>query len=107
MHCAKIRAESVILSRLPTSGTEVYMSTFDQVVGILRDTLQLGPRADGLRPESPLLGGMPEFDSMAVVTVMTMIEDELGITVDDDELSADVFATVGSLADFVGSKLAS
>jgi acyl carrier protein len=43
---------------------------------------------------------------MAVVTVVTMIEDELGITIEDDELSADVFATVGSLADFVSSKLA-
>jgi acyl carrier protein len=83
------------------------MSTFDRVVGILRDTLQLGDRASKLTPDSPLLGGIPEFDSMAVVTVVTMLEDELGITVDDDELSADVFTTVGSLADFVGHKLAS
>jgi len=81
------------------------MSAFDQVVAILRDTLQLGARAENLRPESPLLGGIPEFDSMAVVTLVTMIEDRLGVTIDDDELSAEVFATVGSLADFVGRKL--
>jgi len=81
------------------------MSTFDQVVTILRDTLQLGARAASLKPESPLLGGIPEFDSMAVVTVVTMLEDQLGLSIDDDELSADVFATVGSLADFVGGKL--
>jgi acyl carrier protein len=42
-----------------------------------------------------------------VVTVVTMIEDHLGVSVDDDELSADVFTTVGSLADFVDRKLAS
>ncbi len=48
---------------------------------------------------------MPEFDSMAVVAVVTAIEDEFGIVIDDDELSAEVFATVGSLSDFVGSKL--
>jgi len=83
------------------------MSAFDQVVAILRDTLQLGARAANLRPESPLLGGIPEFDSMAVVTVVTMIEDQLGVTIDDDELSAEVFATVGSLAEFVGHKLVS
>lgn len=53
-----------------------------------------------------MLGGLAEFDSMAVVSVVTMLEDELGITVSDDELSADVFATVGSLVDFVESKLA-
>lgn len=83
------------------------MSTFERVVAILRDTLQLGDRASALKPESALLGGIPEFDSMAVVTVVTMLEDELGLTVDDDELSADVFATVGTLTDFVGRKLAS
>ena len=72
---------------------------------ILHDSLQLGERADRMSPESALLGGMPEFDSMAVVTVMTMIEDEFGITIDDDEVSAEVFATLGTLAQFVSGKL--
>ena len=82
------------------------MDTFVRVVGILRDTLQLGPRAEGLTRESVLLGGIPEFDSMAVVTVVTMIEDELGVFIEDDELSAEVFSTVGTLADFLDQKLA-
>jgi acyl carrier protein len=43
---------------------------------------------------------------MAVVGVVTAIEEQFGITVNDDELSADVFATVGSLAEFVAGKLA-
>ena len=81
------------------------MDTFSRVVGILRDTLQLGARAESLKPESTLLGGIPEFDSMAVVTVVTMIEDEMGILIEDDELSADVFSTVGSLVEFLGQKL--
>ena len=82
------------------------MDTLARIKNILRDTLSLGDRAATLTLESPLLGGLPEFDSMAVVTVVTMIEDELGVTIDDDELSADVFATVGSLADFVSQKMA-
>ena len=82
------------------------MDTLTQIKNILRDTLNLGDRAARLSAESPLMGGLPEFDSMAVVTVVTMIEDELGITIEDDELSAEVFATVGSLADFVAAKLA-
>ena len=81
------------------------MDTLNRVKAILRDTLNLGSRAERLTADSPLLGGIPEFDSMAVVTVVTMIEDELGITIDDDELSADVFATVGSLVAFVARKL--
>ena len=82
------------------------MDTLARVKKILRDTLNLGDRAEKLTADSPLLGGLPEFDSMAVVTVVTMIEDELGITIDDDELSAEVFATVGSLAEFLSQKAA-
>ena len=82
------------------------MELLPRIRRILRDTLQLGTRAEQLNADSPLLGGIPEFDSMAVVTVVTMIEDDFGITVEDDELSADVFATVGSLADFVSQKVA-
>ena len=75
------------------------MDNLTRIKTILRDTLNLGDRAARLTADSPLLGGLAEFDSMAVVTVVTMIEDEYGITIDDDDLSADVFATVGSLAE--------
>lgn len=77
----------------------------DEIKQILRDTLQLSDRADQLTASSPLLGAVPEFDSMAVVTVITMIEDEYGIVVEDDEVSAETFETVGSLTDFVESKV--
>jgi acyl carrier protein len=82
------------------------MELLPRVKRILRDSLSLGDRAEKLTADSPLLGGLAEFDSMAVVTVVTMIEDEFGITVDDDELSAEVFATVGALSSFVSGKLA-
>jgi acyl carrier protein len=41
-----------------------------------------------------------------VVQVLTAIEEHFGVVVDDDEVSGDTFATLGSLADFVESKLA-
>ena len=82
------------------------MDNLTRIKKILRDTLNLGDRSEKLTAVSPLLGGLPEFDSMAVVSVVTMIEDEYGITIDDDDLSADVFATVGSLAEFVSQKVA-
>lgn len=80
-------------------------TTVDRLKHILRDALQLGSRADALTPSSALLGGIPEFDSMAVVSVLTMIESEFGIAVGDDEMSADVFETVGTLASFVDGKV--
>lgn len=82
------------------------MSTIDTVKQVLGDTLQLGERAERLEPSTPLLGSLPELDSMAVVTVITAMEEAFGIYVEDDELSAETFETVGSLTDFVDRKLA-
>ena len=73
------------------------MDKLKQVQGILRDALNLGARADKFTMDTPLLGSVPEFDSMAVVQVITMMEEECGICVQDDELSAEIFSTVGSL----------
>jgi len=42
---------------------------------------------------------------MAVVALITGIEERFGIVVEDDEIDGSTFATVGSLADFVQSKL--
>ena len=81
------------------------MATSERLKRILNDALQLGSRADALTADSQLLGSIPEFDSMAVVSVLTMIEDEFGITVDDDEVSADVFETLGTLSSFVDGKI--
>ncbi len=81
------------------------MPMVDAIREILRDTLQLGKRADDLVALSPLFGAIPEFDSMAVVTVLTLVEEEFGIVIDDDEVSAKIFATVGSLSDFVSKKV--
>jgi acyl carrier protein len=77
----------------------------DEVREVLRSALQLGARADRLTADSALLGSIPEFDSMAVVTVLTMMEEEFGISVADDEVSAEVFQTMGSLAEFVERKV--
>jgi acyl carrier protein len=82
------------------------MENVNQVRRLLRDALNLGDRANALTADSALLGGLPEFDSMAVVSVVAALESDLGISVSDDELSADVFATVGTLAEFVSRKLA-
>jgi acyl carrier protein len=81
------------------------MDTVIRIKKLLRNSLNLGDRADRLTPASGLMGSMAEFDSMAVVNVITAMEEEFGIAVDDDELTADLFATVGSLADFLDRKL--
>ena len=81
------------------------MSDVTEIVEILRSTLQLGSRADAFTADTALLGHVPEVDSMAVVAILTAIEDQYGITIDDDEMSAEVFASVGSLGRFLDAKL--
>jgi acyl carrier protein len=78
----------------------------EQVRELLREALHLGGRADRLSSDSPLLGALPELDSMAVVHLITAIEERFGIFVDDDEVNAATFATFHSLVAFVSSKQA-
>lgn len=76
-----------------------------ELVQILRDVLRLGARADRMDASTPLLGGLPEFDSMAVVSVVTALEEHYGFAFDDDEIRGEAFETVGSLAALVEAKL--
>jgi acyl carrier protein len=79
--------------------------TIDGVRAVLTRSLQLGTRGGALDRSTPLLGNLPELDSMAVVHVLAALEEHFGIVVSDDDVSAETFATFGSLADFVETKL--
>lgn len=81
------------------------MNTLDQTRELLRHTLNLGERADQLTAESPLLGSLPEFDSMAIVGLVAAMEEQLGVEVDDEDITAEVFETVGSLSGFIEARL--
>lgn len=82
------------------------MNALSITIDLLRSTLQLGSRADQLTADSPLMGAYPEFNSLTVVGIVAGIEEALGCEVGDTEISEDIFQTVGSLADFIQSKLA-
>lgn len=81
------------------------MTILDDLKGLLDRTLQLEGRIDNISLSTPLLGNFPELDSMAVVSLITSIEEFYGFVIDDDEISAETFETVGSLASFVEGKI--
>ena len=81
------------------------MSLVPEISILVRDVLVLGSAADDFGEDTGLLGSIPEFDSMAVVSIITALEDEYGCIIDDDEISAEIFATIGTLASFVEAKL--
>ncbi|RFP19480.1 MULTISPECIES: acyl carrier protein [unclassified Duganella] len=80
------------------------MPVIDQVCQTLRTTLGLAKMP--LNQDTLLLGSVPELDSMAVVNLIMALEQQFGISVDDDEINARHFFTVGTLAAFVQGKLA-
>lgn len=77
----------------------------EEVKTIVADVLSLGDARAAMDADSGLLGSIPELDSMAVVSLITALEEHFGIVVEDDEISASTFETLGSLAGFVQSKL--
>ena len=52
------------------------------------------------------MGNLPEFNSLTVVSLISSVEEQLGCSINDDEITAEIFETVGAFADFIASKLA-
>lgn len=80
------------------------MDIKQEILGVLDEILSLDGRAAGFSEDTPLLGAIPELDSMAVVALITTLEERFGFAVDDDEIDGATFATVGSLVAFVQGK---
>ena len=77
----------------------------DDVRDVVVTTLGVEDRADSIGASTPLLGSLPELDSMAVLELVAALESRFGIVVDDDDVRAEAFETLGTLAALVQSKL--
>lgn len=77
-----------------------------EVLSLLDEVLSLNGRSAAFTRETPLLGAIPELDSMAVVALITGFEERFGFSVEDDDIEGSTFASVGSLIDFIEEKLA-
>lgn len=83
------------------------MQHLEEVKNILCTVLGITDRKDSLSEESSLLGNIPELDSIAVVNVITALEERFSIVIEDDEINSKVFETLGTLTRFVNNKLLS
>jgi len=91
---------------LGTLSVELTLEIKQEILAILDEVLSLKGRATSFNERTPLLGAIPELDSMAVVSLITTLEERFGFSIDDDEIEGSTFATVGSLTEFVEGKLA-
>ncbi len=80
---------------------EGQVETLDTVCQVLSEALGIDRKDRPMNAATPLFGEMPEFDSMAVMVVMTALEQRFDLSIDDADLTAEVFDTVGSLAEFI------
>ena len=72
---------------------------------LLVDVLGLDTaRIAGFTDATELFGALPEFDSMAVATLLTGIEERFGVLIEDDDVDAEDFASFGTLLAFVRRK---
>lgn len=81
------------------------MAVEQEILGVLDEVLSLDGRGADFQRHTPLLGALPELDSMAVLGLITTLEERFGFTIHDDEMDGVIFATLGSLTDFVSAKL--
>ncbi|WP_257255167.1 MULTISPECIES: acyl carrier protein [unclassified Endozoicomonas] len=75
------------------------MAHIDELKTILAEVLEVETQT--FDEETQLLGALPEFDSMAVVGVITAMEESFGINIADDDIDATIFETVGSLLSYI------
>lgn len=85
---------------------EPLLNLLPEVLPILDSVLGLHGRSAHFHSGTPLLGAVPELDSMAVVALVSALEDQFAITIDDEDLEAATFATVGSLCVMLRQKIA-
>jgi acyl carrier protein len=79
------------------------LDTATSITEYVRDELLVG---DGeLNADTPLWDGA--IDSVALIQLISFIEDRFGVEIDDAELTSDHFNTVADIAALVDRKLAS
>ena len=73
---------------------------------ILQERLRLGPNA-AITDDMPLVGGPYDLDSLDILLLVTSIEKEFGVKIEDKALGREVFQSVNALAAFVDAQTGS
>ena len=81
------------------------MDTQKELLDIIDEALCLEGRASQFDGDAPLMGALPELDSMAVIGLINLMEERFGVTIGEDEVDATTFETVNSLVAYVNEKL--
>jgi acyl carrier protein len=78
----------------------------EDVKAVVVETLGLEDRAATIDASTPLLGALPELDSLAVAELVVALEARFEIAFDGDDVTAEAFETLAALTALVDDKLA-
>jgi len=81
------------------------MSTEQRIRDLIDDNVRWGGDRSRLTADFALIDNQV-IDSLGMISLVSALEDEFGIDVDDEDLVPDNFATIGQIAAFVDSKSA-
>ena len=80
-------------------------TTLDSVCAAVMEATGTENRPGAIGADTALMGGMPEFDSLALVQLLTVLEERFGVEVDPADVTPEVFATVRTLTDYVQGRV--
>lgn len=80
-------------------------ATLDGVGEAITEVIGTDHSAGTLSADTLLFGSLPELDSLALVELITVLEERFGFEMDEDDINAEVFESVGSLAAYVRAQV--
>lgn len=80
-------------------------NTIEQVRTIIADRLDVNISREEIEPDSGLLEDGLGLDSIAIVELITLIEEHFGFKFDEDGLNMEAFESVSTLAEYIQRQL--
>lgn len=77
----------------------------ERLIGMLREHLHIACDGEPLTEETGLLGQGIGIDSVEVLQLVGAIEEAYGLTIADDDLRGEYFATLGAVVRFVEEQI--
>lgn len=76
-----------------------------RLVGVITSNAKLATARNSVGKDTVLLGKGVGLDSIEILHVISAVEEEFGLTIDEDDLKTSHLRTVESLAAFIGERL--
>ncbi len=85
------------------------MKTVAEIIPLLKNLIasemDVNLKADQIKDDSPFFAGGLGIDSIAIVELISLVEERFGVQFGDEDLVPESFANLGALAGLVARKL--